>query len=122
MNPCPCGYLGHHNNKCRCTPDHVSRYKAKISGPLLDRIDLHIEVSALKEDELIKASESEHSHMIKARVEKARAKQLARQNKPNNLLSTKEIYVYCVPDNAGLTLLKNGYPPLIYLQGLITAY
>ena len=106
MNPCPCGYLGHHNNKCRCTPDQVSRYKAKISGPLLDRIDLHIEVPALKEDELIKASESEHSHVIKARVEKARAKQLARQNKPNNLLGTKEIDVYCVPDDAGLTLLK----------------
>ncbi len=106
MNPCPCGYLGHHNNKCRCTPDQVSRYKAKISGPLLDRIDLHIEVPALKEDELIKASESEHSHVIKARVEKARAKQLARQNKPNNLLGTKEIDEYCVPDDAGLTLLK----------------
>ena len=106
MNPCPCGYLGHHNNKCRCTPDQVSRYKAKISGPLLDRIDLHIEVPALKEDELIKASESEHSHVIKARVEKARAKQLARQNKPNNLLGTKEIDEYCVPDDTGLTLLK----------------
>ena len=112
MNPCSCGYLGHHNNKCRCTPDQVSRYKAKISGPLLDRIDLHIEVPALKEDELIKASESEHSHMIKARVEKARAKQLARQNKPNNLLGTKEIDVYCVPDNAGLMLLNTAISQL----------
>ena len=46
MNPCPCGYLGHFNNKCRCTPDQVARYKAKISGPLLDRIDLHLEVAS----------------------------------------------------------------------------
>lgn len=106
MNPCPCGYLGHYNNKCRCTPDQVSRYKAKISGPLLDRIDLHIEVPALKEDELIQASNSEHSHVIRLRVEKARALQLARQGKPNNLLGTKEIEQYCKADDAGLTLLK----------------
>jgi len=106
MNPCPCGYLGHHNNKCRCTPDQVSRYKAKISGPLLDRIDLHIEVPALKEDELINASVSEHSQSVRVRVEKARAKQLARQGKPNHLLGTKEIEAHCETSNAGLTLLK----------------
>ena len=106
MNPCPCGYLGHHNNKCRCTPDQVSRYKAKISGPLLDRIDLHIEVPALKEDELVNVSVSEHSQAIQARVEKARAKQLSRQGKSNNLLGTKEIDLHCQADEAGLTLLK----------------
>lgn len=106
MNPCPCGYLGHHNNKCRCTPDQVSRYKAKISGPLLDRIDLHIEVPALKEDELMHASVSEDSQSIRARVEKARAKQLSRQGKPNNLLGTKEIDIHCMADEAGITLLK----------------
>lgn len=106
MNPCPCGYLGHYNNKCRCTPDQVSRYKAKISGPLLDRIDLHIEVPALKEDELIQTSNSEHSHNVRARVEKARTLQLARQGKPNNLLGTKEIELYCKADDAGLSLLK----------------
>ncbi len=106
MNPCPCGYLGHHNNKCRCTSDQVSRYRAKISGPLLDRIDLHIEVPALKEDELIKSSVSEHSQAIQARVEKARRKQFSRQNKSNNLLSTKEIDTHCLADEAGLTLLK----------------
>ena len=106
MNPCPCGYLGHHNNKCRCTPDQVSRYKAKISGPLLDRIDLHIEVPALKEDELMHAIVSEDSQSIRARVEKARAKQLSRQGKPNNLLGTKEIDIHCMADEAGITLLK----------------
>ncbi len=107
MNPCPCGYLGHFNNKCRCTPDQISRYRAKISGPLLDRIDLHIEVPALNEDELIKTAESEHSHVVRARVEKARTLQLARQGKSNNLLGTKEIDDYCKPDDAGLTLLKS---------------
>jgi magnesium chelatase family protein len=106
MNPCPCGYLGHHNNKCRCTPDQVSRYKAKISGPLLDRIDLHIEVPALKEDELINTHVSEPSQSIRARVEKARTKQLSRQGKPNHLLGTKEIDIHCKTDDAGLTLLK----------------
>ncbi len=106
MNPCPCGYLGHHNNKCRCTPDQVSRYKAKISGPLLDRIDLHIEVPALKQDELINANESEHSQAIKVRVEVARAKQLKRQGKPNHLLGTKEIELHCQATEAGTTLLK----------------
>jgi magnesium chelatase family protein len=107
MNPCPCGYLGHHNNKCRCTPDQVSRYKAKISGPLLDRIDLHIEVPALKEEELTNAGVSEDSHAIRARVEKARTKQLSRQGKPNHLLGTKEIETYCAPDEAGMQLLKS---------------
>ncbi len=107
MNPCPCGYLGHYNNKCRCTPDQVSRYRAKISGPLLDRIDLHIEVPALKEDELIRTGESESSLSIKARVEKARVLQLERQGKCNSQLTTKEIDAFCSADESGLTLLKS---------------
>ncbi len=106
MNPCPCGYLGHFNNKCRCTPDQVSRYKAKISGPLLDRIDLHIEVAALKEDELTSAASAEASDVIRARVEQARARQLQRQGKANFALGTLEIEQFCQPDDAGLTLLK----------------
>jgi magnesium chelatase family protein len=101
-----CGYLGHHNNKCRCTPKNIARYKAKISGPLLDRIDIHIEVPALTEDELTKASVSEHSQAIRLRVEAARAKQINRQGKANNLLGTKEIEQYCVADEAGMQLLK----------------
>ena len=106
MNPCPCGYLGHHNNKCRCTPDQVSRYRSKISGPLLDRIDLHIEVPALKEDELTQASAGETSEVIRLRVEAARTLQMQRQNKPNNALGTKEIEQFCVANEAGVTLLK----------------
>jgi len=106
MNPCPCGYLGHYNNKCRCTPDQVTRYKAKISGPLLDRIDLHIEVCALKDDELTNVSTAESSDVIRARVEHAREIQLQRQGKPNFMLGTLEIEQYCQPDHAGLALLK----------------
>jgi len=106
MNPCPCGYLGHFNNKCRCTPDQVARYKGKISGPLLDRIDLHIEVAALKEDELTGAADAEASEAIRTRVEKARDAQLRRQGKANFALGSAEIELHCALDAAGLALLK----------------
>ena len=106
MNPCPCGYLGHFNNKCRCTPDNIARYKGKISGPLLDRIDMTIQVPALKEEELTGASVSESSMDIRARVEKARAAQLERQGKANFALGTQEIETFCQPEEAGLVLLK----------------
>lgn len=106
MNPCPCGYLGHYNNKCRCTPDQVSRYKSKISGPLLDRIDLHIEVPALREEELTASSSSETSAEIRVRVENARQRQMQRQGKANFQLGSLEIEQYCTPDEVGLNLLK----------------
>ena len=106
MNPCPCGYLGHPNGKCRCTPDPVSRYRGKISGPLLDRIDIQIEVPALSESELTKQADGEASSTVQARVEIAYQRQLARQNKPNAQLTTKEIDRLCKPDDAGETLLK----------------
>jgi len=106
MNPCPCGYLGHFNHKCRCTPDQVARYRSKISGPLLDRIDMHIEVSALKQDELTESISAESSAQIRARVEQARAQQLRRQGKPNFALTTNEIEALCQPSEAGLALLK----------------
>jgi len=106
MNPCPCGYLGHYNNKCRCTPDQVSRYRSRVSGPLLDRIDLHIEVPALKEDELTTGHAGESSLEIQERVEHARKIQIERQGKANFLLGSKEVDKFCVPDDAGLTLLK----------------
>ena len=106
MNPCPCGYLGHFNNKCRCTPDNVARYRGKISGPLIDRIDLLIEVPALKEDELTSAANAENSESIRTRVEAARNIQLKRQGKANFALGSLEIDEFCQPDDAGLTLLK----------------
>jgi magnesium chelatase family protein len=106
MNPCPCGFLGHPNGKCRCTPDQVARYRAKISGPLLDRIDLQIEVPALPEVDLTSQSGGELSHTIRTRVEAARERQLARQGKANYLLSTLEIDELCVADEKGQNLLK----------------
>lgn len=106
MNPCPCGYLGHHNNKCRCTPDQVARYRARISGPLLDRIDLQIEVPALREDELTGAAAAEASAVVRARVEEARQVQLTRQGKPNACLEGEEVDSHCTPDEAGAALLK----------------
>jgi magnesium chelatase family protein len=112
MNPCPCGFYGHFNNKCRCTPDQISRYRAKISGPLLDRIDLHIEVAALKEDELISASMGDSSADIRARVERARNKQLLRQQKANHFLTTQEIDTFCALDNQGAQLLKSAISKL----------
>jgi magnesium chelatase family protein len=112
MNPCPCGYLGHYNNKCRCSPDQVSRYKAKISGPLLDRIDMLIEVPALKEEELTANNTGETSEAIRARVETARTIQLTRQSKTNDALGSLEIEAFCQPDETGLTLLKTAISKL----------
>ena len=106
MNPCPCGYLGHYNGKCRCTPDQVARYRGKISGPLLDRIDLLFEVPAVPQDDLLKQADGEPSATIRARVEAARQRQLARQGKPNALLSVSEIDVHCAPDAQGEALLR----------------
>ncbi len=106
MNPCPCGYLGHANGKCRCTPDQVARYRGKISGPLMDRIDLHIDVPALPEDELTGQAQGESSAAIRTRVTLARTRQLERQGKANAVLNTKEIDRWCTPDAAGAALLK----------------
>ncbi|GAB4125890.1 MAG: YifB family Mg chelatase-like AAA ATPase [Sideroxydans sp.] len=106
MNPCPCGYLGHYNGKCRCTPDQVSRYRGKISGPLLDRIDIQIEVPAVPQDDLLKQSDGERSAEIRKRVEAARERQLARQGKPNAQLSVSEIDQHCTADAAGEALLR----------------
>ena len=106
MNPCPCGYLGHRNNKCRCTPDQVARYRARISGPLLDRIDIQIEVPALSEADLTQAGSGEMSAAIRARVQAAREVQVARQGRPNAALGTKEIDRHCAADNNGEALLK----------------
>jgi len=106
MNPCPCGYLGHFMNKCRCTPDQISRYRSRISGPLLDRIDLQIEVPAVPQLELVKAAKGEASALIRERTEQAFQRQLKRQGKPNAKLAAGEIDEICKPDSAGEELLK----------------
>lgn len=106
MNPCPCGYLGHYNGKCRCTPDKIIRYRSKISGPLLDRIDIQIEVPAVPQDTLLKQGEGEPSSAIQARIEVARQRALQRQGKPNALLSVSEIETLCVVEAEGAALLQ----------------
>ena len=106
MNPCPCGFLGHYSGRCRCTPDQVLRYRRKISGPLLDRIDIQIEVPAVAPDDLSRVGSGDSSSVIRARVEQARARMIARQEKTNARLATREIDEYCMPDEKGATLLK----------------
>jgi len=106
MNPCPCGYFGHYNGKCRCTPDQISRYRGKISGPLLDRIDIQIEVPAVPQDDLLGKAAGESSLSVQQRVNAARARQLARQGKNNALLSVTEIEAFCTPDAPGIALLQ----------------
>ncbi len=106
MNPCPCGYLGHYTAKCRCTPDQVARYRGRVSGPLIDRIDLQIEVPAVAEQDLVRVAGGESSEIVRGRVEAAAGRQRARQGKPNAKLSTREIDEICVPDPPGAALLK----------------
>ncbi|MDE2365822.1 MAG: YifB family Mg chelatase-like AAA ATPase [Betaproteobacteria bacterium] len=106
MNPCPCGYLGHYSGRCRCTPDQVARYRGKISGPLLDRIDMQIEVPAVSEQELTGQANGESSDTIRQRVEAAYRRQLERQGKANARLTVREIDEYCMPDGPAENLLK----------------
>lgn len=112
MNPCPCGYYGHSNGKCRCTPDNIARYQDKISGPLLDRIDMQIQVGALAHEELLKQADGEPSDQIHQRVEQAFTRQQQRQGKANNLLTTTEIDLHCKPDAAAEQLLRNAMTKL----------
>jgi magnesium chelatase family protein len=106
MNPCPCGYLGHFSGKCRCTPDQVARYRGKLSGPLLDRLDIHIEVPAVPEAELTGPATGEASVVVRDRVGRARAAQLTRQGKSNAELTARETEKHCRTDTQGETLLK----------------
>ncbi|WP_218241946.1 YifB family Mg chelatase-like AAA ATPase [Comamonas fluminis] len=91
MNPCPCGYWGSWVRACRCTPDQVARYQARISGPLLDRIDLHVEVAALPPEELLAAAEGERSATVQQRVSLARDRALQRQGTSNHLLQGAQL-------------------------------
>ena len=108
MNPCPCGYLGDASGKCRCTPDQVLRYRAKISGPLLDRIDMHIHVPRVEHAALLKTetSNEESSVFVRERVVQCRARQLQRAGKANARLSSKEVERDCQPDKAAAQLLE----------------
>ena len=106
MNPCPCGYSGHFSGRCRCTPDQIARYRARISGPLLDRIDMQIEVPAVSPQDLARDAGGESSATVRARVSAARERQLQRQSKPNSQLGTREIDLHCAVTDSGAALLQ----------------
>ncbi|NOT13333.1 MAG: YifB family Mg chelatase-like AAA ATPase [Methylococcaceae bacterium] len=97
MNPCPCGYLGDPSGRCHCTSDQVMRYRAKISGPLLDRIDMHLDVPRISHEVLRKGSPEgeESSATIRSRVVDARQTAMARSGKANSSLSAKEVKQLC---------------------------
>jgi magnesium chelatase family protein len=107
MNPCPCGYLGDANGKCRCTEDQVQRYSTRISGPLLDRLDLHVHVPRVEFKRLREPSGScEASAAVAARVVRARAVQIQRQGACNAHLDNAAVERYCTPNAAGLGVLE----------------
>jgi magnesium chelatase family protein len=105
MNPCPCGYLGSTQRACRCTPDQVHRYQGRLSGPLLDRIDLHVSVSALPADELLQTVPGETTAHIRDRCHAARDRALVRQGKTNQALAGQEIDQHAALDAAALKFL-----------------
>ncbi|RJP76912.1 MAG: ATP-binding protein [Candidatus Zixiibacteriota bacterium] len=111
MNPCPCGFFGDPTNACSCSPVNVQRYRSRVSGPLLDRIDIHIEVPAVKFEHLASMAEGEPSQRIRDRVQEARQRQLHRfQGMPgvyaNAHMGTSELRRFCRLDDASMTLLK----------------
>ena len=94
MNPCPCGYLGASHKNCRCTPDQIARYQHKLSGPLLDRIDLQVEVPALPPEVLLATGASESTADVRVRCLAAHAKAMARQGSSNQQLGAKDMQTH----------------------------
>ena len=105
MNPCPCGYYGHASIACRCTPDMVARYQDRISGPLLDRIDMRVEVNSVSEDVLGALPDGEPTRFVAERVRRAYDRAIARQGKVNDHLQGAEIDEMCAADEAVQKLL-----------------
>ena len=111
MNPCPCGHYGNPRRECRCSPNQVQRYRGRLSGPLLDRIDIHIDVPAIEMNELTGATEGESSSSIRERVRLARLvqqKRFARDGsvRSNNQMSTRLLKKYCKLDADGIELIR----------------
>jgi magnesium chelatase family protein len=108
MNPCPCGFLGDSSGRCHCTSEQVMRYRARVSGPLLDRIDMHLDVPRISHDVLRKGSPNgeETSGTIRRRVVLARERAMSRIGKTNSALTAKEVKVYCQLTESGHQLLE----------------
>jgi magnesium chelatase family protein len=107
MNPCKCGYLGHHSGRCRCTPGQIALYRNRISGPLLDRIDMHVEVPAVHEAELFSTDPGESTAAVRERVVGAREIQARRQGVPNARLTGREIEERSRLDGEGRRLFRD---------------
>jgi len=105
MNPCPCGFLGDPRRECHCAEPTVDRYRRRLSGPLRDRFDLSVDVQAVPWREMRRDTRSENSATVKARVEAARARQLARQGMLNSQLDGRALRVECDISSAGSALL-----------------
>jgi len=106
MNPCPCGYAGHPAKACTCSPHQIARYRSRLSGPLLDRIDLTIEMPVVPFGDLATARAGESSAEVRTRVAAARARQMSRQGMPNARLGASRAAALCAPDTAGAALLE----------------
>jgi len=111
MNPCPCGYLNDNLKECICSPHQIIKYKRKLSGPLLDRIDLHVEVPRLKYEEMAKESSGETSKIVRERVSKAREIQALRFKNEriltNREMSVRHIKKYCALDEMAEKMMKS---------------
>ena len=116
MNPCPCGFYGSKEKQCTCTEQMINKYMEKISGPLLDRIDIQIEVSGVKYQKLKSAKEEESSETIRERVEGARQTQYNRYKEDkiytNSQLTPKLIEKYCKLDEKSQRLIENAFDKL----------
>ena len=116
MNPCPCGNFGSKDRECRCTPAQIHKYLSKLSGPIMDRIDIHVEVDNVSYSDLKSENKEESSASIKERVDKAREVQLRRfknsKNFCNAKMSVPQTKKYCVLDEAGESLLRNAFEKL----------
>jgi magnesium chelatase family protein len=118
MNPCPCGYYNHPTKACTCAPGNISRYLNKVSGPLLDRIDIHLEVMPVSHEELtIRQNNGEKSEVIRERVIRARKIQAERYPKDsgiyhNAMLPSSKVAEYCPIPAAGQLLLKSAMQKL----------
>jgi magnesium chelatase family protein len=108
MNPCPCGYLGDDSGRCRCTLDQIARYRGRISGPLLDRIDMHVEVPRLDLSRLTECGSEnrETTAVVRGRVDAARRLQIARAGKANHMLGPTEVERDCALEPAGQRMIQ----------------
>lgn len=116
MNPCPCGFYGSKEKECHCTPEQIRNYMGKISGPLLDRIDIHIEVSSVKYEKLNQKEKVEASSQIRKRVNVARKIQQERYKEygiySNSELTPKLIEIYCNLDSKASQILNTAFEKL----------